>query len=170
MEFSKLIEKRKSYRKFVDYKISDNEIYQIARAASKAPSCYNNQPWRFLFVKKGENFDKAAQALVDGNSWAKKASMLIIVYSNRENDCIVKDREYYQFDTGMATNNLIMKIFDLGLIAHPMAGFSPKIIRKNFELSKENKIITMIAVGKHDDNENYNSPKRMEFERFAKIY
>jgi hypothetical protein len=51
--------------------------------------------------------------------------MIIAVFSQKDLDCIRRGgREYYLFDTGMATAFMILRAMGLGLVAHPIAGFN----------------------------------------------
>jgi nitroreductase len=45
------IEARRAYRSLDPVAITKNLIKDLARSASLAPSCFNYQPWRFIFVK-----------------------------------------------------------------------------------------------------------------------
>lgn len=92
---------------------------------------------------------KMHEALSPGNEWAQKASMIITVLSKKDYDCVIRDREYYQFDTGMATAFLILRATELGLVAHPIAGYSPKKVREVLDIPEDIKVITLIIVGKH---------------------
>ena len=94
------------------------------------------------------------EALSEGNKWAHFASMIIAVFSKKEDDCIIRDREYHQFDTGMSVGFLILRATELGLVAHPIAGFSPRKTRKILGIPKEYQVITLIIVGKHSDKIN----------------
>jgi nitroreductase len=91
------------------------------------------------------------EALSSGNEWAKRASMIIAVCSKKEDDCLIRDREYYLFDTGMATAFLILRATELGLVAHPIAGFSPKKTREILKIPNEMNVITLVIAGKHSD-------------------
>jgi nitroreductase len=87
-----------------------------------------------------------------GNEWAFRASMIIAVFSKKEDDCVIKEREYHQFDTGMAVGLLTLRATELGLVAHPIAGFSPKKAREVLGIPDIYQVITLIIVGKkgHD--------------------
>ncbi len=51
MKTLEAIEQRRSIRRFQDASISDEQIREILRAATLAPSGKNAQPWRFIVVK-----------------------------------------------------------------------------------------------------------------------
>jgi nitroreductase len=89
--------------------------------------------------------------LTSGNAWAKDASLIIAVHSKEEDDCIIHDRKYYHFDTGLATAFLILRATELGLVAHPIAGYSPKKTRDILDIPDNHSVITLVIVGKHAD-------------------
>ena len=148
MDVIDAINKRRAYRSLAPVEISQSLIEDLTRNAQLAPSCFNNQPWRFVFVYGSENLNKMHEALSSGNVWAHSASLIIAVSSRKEDDCIIKDREYHQFDCGLAVAFLILRATELGLVAHPIAGFSPKKTKEVLGIPEEYKVITLIIVGK----------------------
>ena len=85
-----------------------------------------------------------------------KAPLLIIGYAKPEDDCIIPDgREYYQFDLGMAVMNLILSAACRGLVARPMAGFEPDMVKSIFGLEKEHLPLVVIAVGYPSEDESH---------------
>lgn len=151
MDVSQAIQERRAYRSLERVDITDNLIEDLARSAQHAPSCFNNQPWRFVFVRSPEMLTEMRDALSSGNVWAHEASMIIAVFSKQEDDCIIRDRIYHQFDCGLAAGFLILRATELGLVAHPIAGFSPKKTRAILDIPEEYHVITLIIVGKHSD-------------------
>jgi nitroreductase len=125
--------------------------------------------------------EKMHGALSDGNEWARDGSMLIIVLSKKELDCIMRDgRKYYQFDTGLGIGQMMLMATEMGLVTHAMAGFSPKKTREILGIPEDMAVITVIAVGKHSldrtanmDDEQWETeadrPLRNEFEEFVHI-
>lgn len=151
MNVRQAIRERRAYRSLIPVEIPDDLIEDLARNARLAPSCFNNQPWRFVFVRSPEMRKKMHDALSTGNVWAHAASMIIAVFSKKEDDCIIRDRIYHQFDCGLAAGFLILRATEMGLVAHPIAGFSPKKTRAILGIPEEYKVITLIIVGKHAD-------------------
>jgi nitroreductase len=150
MNLQEAINSRRSLRSLAEVNISDNTVSELALTAQLAPSCYNKQPWRFVFVKEKGQLDKVKAALSKGNEWAYRASMIIAVFSQKSFDCIMPDgREYYEFDTGMASALLMLKATELGLVAHPIAGYDQEKTRQILSLPQDAKIITLLIVGKH---------------------
>ncbi len=101
-----------------------------------------------------------------GNKWVQLSSMIIAVFSKPEDDCQIRDRIYHQFDVGMATANLILRATELGLIAHPIAGFSPKKVRETLNIPDEYSVITLVIIGKKSkDIHSYLSEDQSEKEK-----
>ncbi|MBL7074185.1 nitroreductase family protein [candidate division KSB1 bacterium] len=143
-----LLQKRKASRAIESKGLSDVIIDKLMNAAQLSASCYNNQPWRFLFLTEESALEKGRKALAAGNSWAKKAPLLIAGFSKPDLDCQIPDeRNYYLFDLGMATQLILLQATELNLVARPMAGFSPKVIKKEFNIPPNYEVYVMIAVG-----------------------
>lgn len=149
MDVKEAVEKRRAYRSLDPVEISERLIKDFARVAQISPSCGNKQPWRFIFVYNEDQLKKLFTTLSVGNKWVEKASMIIGVFSKPENDCIIGERKYYLFDTGMAVAFIILRATELGLVAHPIAGFSEEKAKNILNIPDEMRLITLIIVGKH---------------------
>ena len=75
--------------------------------------------------------------------------MVIAVFSRAGEDCVVKERIYHQFDTGMAVAFLILRATELGLVAHPVAGYDEAAIKQTLGISENYQVITLVNVRKH---------------------
>ena len=178
MEVSEAIKKRRAYRSLIPVKITDDLITDLASYAQLSASCFNNQPWRYIFVYDSKVLKQMREVLSPGNEWAHAASMIIVVFSKKDDDCIIHDREYYLFDCGMATAFLILRATELGLVAHPIAGYSPKKTREILGIPNEMNVITLVIIGKHSDRispvlslkqieAEKQRPERMSLDRFV---
>lgn len=180
MDVRAAIEERRAYRSLDDVEITEELIKDLAGCASLSASCFNNQPWRFVFVYDKEVLKRLREALSKGNEWAHFASMIVAVFSRKDLDCNIKEREYYLFDTGMATAFFILRATELGLVAHPIAGFSEKKAREILGIPEEMRLITLVVVGKHSEETHSvlsekqvdwekSRPERLPLEKFAFI-
>lgn len=149
MTVRETIEQRRAYRSLDPIAVSEELIADLAGAASLAPSCMNNQPWRFIFITQSELLQRIHPALSSGNHWAQSAAMIIAVCSKPDLDCQIKGRDYYWFDTGMAVAFLILRATELGLIAHPIAGYDEAKVKAVVDLPADMTLITLVMVGKH---------------------
>lgn len=166
MDVIEAIEKRRAYRSLQPFKITEELISDLARCAQITASCFNNQPWRFIFVYDPKVLEEMHTVLSKGNEWAYNASMIIVVLGRKEDDCVIYDRIYYRFDIGMAVEAIILRATELGLVAHPIAGYSPSKTREILGIPEDLDVITLIIVGKHSDEINpVLSEKQIEAEK-----
>jgi len=178
MDVKEAILKRRAYRSLEPVEITEELIRDLAGCTQLSASCFNNQPWRFVFVYDPEMLQKMHEALSSGNEWVHNASLIIAVLSKKEYDCVIKERVYYQFDTGMATAFLILRATELGLVAHPIAGFSPKKTREILGIPEDLEVITLVNVGRHAPSmspllsekqvkDEQTRPQRISFDKFV---
>ncbi len=154
MNVNEAIKIRRAYRSLESIEISDTLIMDLAEKAQIAPSCMNKQPWNYIFVKDKEQLEKLFTTLSTGNKWVERASLIIAVFSQPENDCIIGERLYYLFDTGMATAFIILRATELGLVAHPIAGFNEERAKQILKIPGEMRLITLVIIGKHSNEIN----------------
>ena len=149
MELKQTIDRRHAYRALKPVTIDKPDTEYLAWAAHLAPSCFNNQPWRYIFINSQDKLQELRPALSKGNEWAYDGSLIIAVYSDKDLDCIVAEREYYLFDTGISVGFLLLAATDLGYVAHPIAGFSEKKAKKILKIPNDKRLVTLIILGKH---------------------
>jgi nitroreductase len=154
MNVNEAIKKRRAYRSLDPIEINDELIKDLAEKAQLAPSCMNKQPWNFIFVNDQEQLTKMFTTLSTGNKWVEKVSLIIAVFSQPEDACIVGERRYYLFDTGLATAFIILRATELGLVAHPIAGFNEEKAKEILKIPDKMRLITLVNVGKHSDEIN----------------
>lgn len=120
---------RWSPRAFDASELSEQELLTLFEAARRAPSAYNWQPWRFVWARRGDtNWAALLDLLLPFNAaWAKEASALVFVLSDRE---IVapgasepQPATTASFDAGAAWALLAVQAHAQGLATHAMAGF-----------------------------------------------
>jgi len=178
MEVKEAINKRRAFRSLEPVKITEELVKDLAESAKLTCSCFNNQPWRFVFVYEHDMLKKMHEALPKGNAWCQYASMIIAVFSKKELDCQIKGRDYYLFDTGMATASIILRATELGLVAHPIAGYNEPKVKEILGIPEAMTVITLVNIGKHSDKINpilseqqieaeKNRPERIPIEKFA---
>ena len=172
------IHARRAYRSLETIEVTRELVEDLATHAGLSASCFNNQPWRFVFVYDRGRLEEMWGALSRGNKWVELASMIVAVFSRPEDDCRIRDRAYHQFDVGMATANLILRATELGLVAHPIAGFSPRKVKEILGIPEGYQVITLVNVGKKSGNihpylsegqaqAEKERPERLPLERYA---
>ncbi len=180
MDVKQAIQTRRAYRSLEPVEITEELIKDLAESARLAPSCNNNQPWRFVFAHDPGVLKKLHGALSRGNRWVQAASMIIAVFSRDDLDCRIKGRNYYLFDTGMATAFLMLRATELGLVAHPIAGFNEDAVKEILGISEDMQVIALVNVGKHSETigpllsesqaeREKQRPERLPLEEFAYV-
>ncbi len=154
MEVKDAIQKRRAYRSLDSIEIGRVLIEDLAKSAQLAPSCMNQQPWNFVFINEKEQLTKLFTTLSSGNKWVEKASLIIAVFSKPKIDCVIGERLYYLFDTGIASAFIILRATELGLVAHPIAGFNEEKAKEILSIPEDMRLITLINVGKHSNEIN----------------
>lgn len=151
MSFKELVSKRRSYRKILPIEVTSEIISEFVEIAKLAPSCDNNQPWRFVFVYDKKTLEAIHEVFDEQNYWIKTASLLIGIFSNPKLDCQIEERNYYLFDTGIATAFMLLHATELGLVAHPTSYYNEEKAKEIMSIPPEMELISIIAIGKRDD-------------------
>lgn len=136
-----------------DNVVSNETFEALVEAAAQAPSCFNEQPWRFL-IAKDENMDKLMATLTPMNQeWAGRSAALVITLAKKTFTYNGKDNPWHLSDTGCAAGFFMLEAERRGLVAHPMAGFDKNAAREAFNIDEDYDIVHVMAVGQPGDLE-----------------
>lgn len=131
--------------------VTPEQVIALLEAARWAPSCYGDQPWRFIVWNRNTDaaaWQQAFQCLVPGNqAWAKDAPVLLLIAADSLFNHNGKDNRWGQYDTGAAAENLCLQATSMGLMAHQMGGFDPDKARAIFGVPSQYALMAMISVG-----------------------
>ena len=164
------IEERRARRALSDQPVDRETAETLLRAAHLAPSCANNQPWRLISGDDPEVLSAVKASLTKGNSWAAPAPLIVAVASRVDLDCRIPDgREYYLFGCGLAAMNLMIQATQLGLIAHPIAGFRQRELKPVLGIPEEYAVIALIIVGYPSDDPSRLSEKHLAEETGPRV-
>lgn len=141
---------RISYRALSEERLTEDELMSLFEAARWAPSSYNNQPWRYLYARRGDpEWDVMYRSLIDWNkTWCATADTLVVVISRNNFELNNKPSVTAQFDTGASWMGLAMEAAARNIIAHGMQGFDYEAIRKDFAIPEGFTIEAMVGIGK----------------------
>ncbi len=153
---------RVSSRAFSEERLSNEELFSLFEAARWAPSSYNNQPWRFVFAKRGTPaFDTFFNALVDFNKqWTKNADTLVLIVTKNNFEHNNEPSMTAPFDTGAAWMSLALEARLKNIIAHGIQGFDYAAIKAKLQIPDTFSIQAMVAIGKPGNIENLPSDIR----------
>jgi nitroreductase len=144
-----LIRRRWSPRTYADQEIPAAELKKLFEAARWAASSSNEQPWRFLVGRRGDDtYQKIFNALVEFNqSWAKSAPVLVLSVAKNIFTNNGKPNAYGMHDTGAASATLALQATAIGLHTHSMAGFDREQLRASFAIPSDYEIGAVTAIG-----------------------
>lgn len=145
-----LLLNRWSPRAMTGEAIEDEIILSLFEAARWAPSCYNSQPWKFLYAKNGTpHFSTFFSFLVDFNkAWCEKAALLGVIASETLFERNKKPSITHALDTGAAWENLALEGNSRNLVVHGMQGFDYERAKRELNIPEDVEVLAMFAVGK----------------------
>ena len=159
-----LLAKRWSGRAYDKTKpVKREDLVVLLEAARWAPSCFGDEPWRYLVWDRHRDpagWQQAFDCLVEGNQiWVITAPILMLSTAGSEFSRNGKPNRWGQHDTGAASENLCLQAAALGLMAHQMGGFDADKIRRAFSIPNQFTCMAMIAIGYPTDADVLNDKK-----------
>ena len=178
MEMQKVLEQRRSIRKYQDKPIKKEVVEELLHAALLAPTVKNSQTGRYYAVMDKDKLEQVKkEGLAPFNAENTKDAPVLIVTT------FVKDRSGYErngepsnelgngwgcYDLGLQNENLLLKATDLGLSTLVMGIRDADRLREMLSISEEEIIVSVIAVGYGDATPTM--PKRKEISEFVTFY
>ena len=149
MDVIDAINLRRARRVFDLRPVENEKVASLVEAMRLAPSCNNNQPWRITICRDADSLTKAKSALSRGNVYATRAPLIFVVAAKMEEDChgLSDRRDYFLFGCGLAIGEMMLRATELGLIAHPIAGYDPLLLKKELGIPDDYITITMVNIG-----------------------
>lgn len=147
------IKTRFANRALIAREIPQEDLEAMVEAASFAPSCFNEQPFRF-YIARGERKDQLLKTLTPLNQeWAVRADALVLTVAKKTFTLNGKPNPWYLSDAGCATGFFMLEAEKRGLTAHPMGGYDPKLAREVFQVPEDFDLVHVMAVGYPGDLE-----------------
>lgn len=148
----RLLAERWSPRAFdSDKPLTQDTLASLLEAARWAPSCFNDQPWRFVVFNRhvDENaWQRALSLLTEKNQlWARSAPVLILVCADGQFGHNGNANRWAQYDAGAASLSLCLQATTLGLVTHQMGGFDIESARTLLGIPESVTPMVMMAVG-----------------------
>lgn len=144
-----LLAQRWSPRAFAETPVPPEKLSALFEAARWAPSCFGDQPWRYIVCERGApSWDDALACLTPGNkAWAQRAPVLLLAVADSKFSHNSADNRWGAYDTGAATVCLALEATAQGLCAHQMGGFDVAQARERFVIPASFTPMAMIAIG-----------------------
>lgn len=177
MEFSQVLNNRKSTRHYIDKKVDKSLIEEMLTAANLAPSWKNSQTARFYVATGEKSVNAVRNALPDYNKKnTENVSSYIVTTAVLNRSGFDKDgtavteigNGWGYYDLGLNNMALLLKATELGLSTLVMGIRDGEKLRQEFNIPETESIVSVIAVG-YTDSEIVR-PKRKSVEDFAKFF
>ncbi len=151
-DIHELIARRWSGRAYdPDRLLGREQIMSLIEAARWAPSCFGDQPWRFIVFDRSHDkvaWSKALDCVSEGNrGWAQNVPVLFLNCADSIMTETGKANRWGQYDSGAAAENLCLQATAMGLMAHQMGGFDTDRARNFFHIPERFTPMAMISVG-----------------------
>lgn len=131
MELLKVIEERRSIRKYTEQKVEKQLVEDILNCGRLAPSAKNRQPWHFVivksdiknkiadimieFVEKNKNSDEyyleRISSVIPTANVIKQAQVLILIFREKNDSWLIGDN----LSIGACVENMCLRATDLGI-------------------------------------------------------
>ena len=189
---------RRSIRKFVQEPLDQNDLREIIRLASLAPSAWNVQPWRFAVVQDPALKERLREVAY-GQAQVTNAPAVIAVYSDMEDvltnaeetahpglgsegraaqrktledvfgaQTALERGQYGLRQAYIAFGFLLVAARGLGYDTSPMLGFEPAKVRELLGLPEHVQFAGLVALGRRAE-EGF-PHHRHEVDRVATFY
>ncbi|MBR5407782.1 MAG: nitroreductase family protein [Lachnospiraceae bacterium] len=179
MEFSQLIESRRSIRKFKPgMRISEDQIKVMIDAAIQAPTWKNSQTGRYYVAMSEDkmNFIKN-QSLPSFNAANCENAVAIIItayetkrsgFERDGNPTNELGDKWGVYDLGLQNENLVLKARETGYDTLIMGIRDVDVLKAEFGIPDSQEIVSIISVGVREDDPE--KPKRKAVEDITKFF
>ena len=183
-----LFNNARTFNKFTDQALSDDELQAIYDLAKMAPTAFNASPARFVFVRSEEAKKRLIPLMMEGNQAKSMAAPVTVIVAYDTNfqehlptlfpamdvkgmfDANPAMTETTAFRNGSLTGAyFIMAVRALGLDAGAMSGFDNAAVDKEFFPDGRFKSNFLINIGHGDASGNYPRSPRLSFDDAAHI-
>ena len=177
MDVFEAIETRRAIKKFdSSYKMSSDDVTKLMQHVILAPTSYNQQNWRFVYVTDQKVKEKISAA-ARGQAQPKDGSLVVVLCGDMtawkteplrywknhpvEKQEMVKASLERKYDgnpqnqrdeavrsCGMAAQTIMLAARQMGLDSCPMVGFEYDELAKVINLPDDHLIVMMVVVGK----------------------
>ncbi len=131
--------------------VEADKLAACLEAARWAPSCYNDQPWRFLVTDRFHDrapWERLLACLSPGNrAWACRAPVLLLACAAGSFGRDGRPNRWGAYDTGQAVMSLCLQATALALATHQMGGFDADRVREAFAVPADFEPMSVIALG-----------------------
>jgi len=137
--------------------VSAKQLASCLEAARWAPSCFGDQPWRFVVCHRSAD-EAAWQRLLaclapKNQEWAKDAPVLMMICTNTVFGHNQAANRWAEYDAGQAAVSFCLQATALGLVTHQMGGFDAGKVHADLGVPENITPMAALALGYQGDAE-----------------
>ena len=146
MELLEGLHTRRSIRSYTDEPVSREQLRDIVRAGTMAPSGLNNQPWRFVTIRNRELLLSLAQFTRYSHIIGKAAASIAVFIDKSAMYHDVKDHQAM----GACIQNMLLAAHGMGIGAVWLGEIlkSAKEVRELCGLAEQYDLMAVVALGR----------------------
>jgi nitroreductase len=137
MDFTKVVEKRRSIRRYKPDPVPDDLIREILESVRVAPSASNRQPCHFIIVKDAEK--KRALGL---REWVAEAPVIVVGCADSS-----LSPTWHLVDFAIAFEHIILAATNLGLGTCWLGRLENETIKKALNIPDHIKVVAVTPLG-----------------------
>jgi len=100
MSLEDAIENWSSVKKFTDEQIKEEKLEKIFDLATKAPTAFNLQPYRFIVLDSEDAMEKAVSSAIPVNRWIQYADKIVVLVGDEDIDANADEVLKHKLDEG----------------------------------------------------------------------
>lgn len=151
MEFSDVIKKRISIRKFKQLPVEKEKIDSLLKTLAVAPSASNRQQWKFVAVTDKEILAKLTVA-AESRPPVSVAPLVFCICSTENEEVNDSGINRGAIDGSIASTYLHLAAVDLGLGSCWVGSFDQKLAAEAIDCPDYAKVISLFAIGYADED------------------
>ena len=150
MDFSEILDKRYSCRRFSDKKVPAELIDKIIEAGISAPTAVNMQPFKIFRMDS----DKAKEAIHKATRFTFGADCFLVIGCKKD-DAWTRSfdgKNFAEVDASIAATQMMLEITNLGLSTTWVGHFDVNLLKSLCTEMKDYELIAMFPIGYEADN------------------
>jgi nitroreductase len=160
MDLLKVINERRSIRKYKNEPVSDEMIHEVLEAARRAPSWANTQVCRYIVVKDRNIKEQLSSTLTPTNparGAIAEAPCVICIFAKRgvsgfyKGTAATDKGDWFMFDAGVAMEHIVLTAWGLGLGTVHVGLFDAKKAEDILHIPEGFSIVEMTPLGYFED-------------------
>mgnify|MGYP006310364165 CR=1 FL=1 len=147
MDFSQLIRKRYSVRKFQEQPVEEEKLLKVLEAARVSPSAVNFQPFHLLVFRKKEMLEQMVQ--IYQRDWIKTAPVILLACADHSQSWkrSVDGKDSADIDVAIAVDHITLQAAELGLGTCWVCNFDAEKCAEILDLPSYIEPLVMLPLG-----------------------